>query len=369
MPPPCRGRTLSLSVRFGHRFNNLALDIAFDAPTPGLTALFGPSGCGKSTTVMAVTGLLRPDRCRIMLDGSVLADTDAGTEIPVERRRIGMVFQDARLFPHMSVERNLRFGQRRVPAGPIDLSSVVDLLGIGHLLDRRPNSLSGGERQRVAIGRALLAQPILLAMDEPLAALDGPRKAEIIPYLVRLKTALKLPILYVTHSIEEVGSLADTLILLEAGHVAAAGPFQDIAARCDLSLAARDDAGAVLQAIVVEHDPAKGLTAIDASGVRFLVSQLDRPLGATVRVRIPAREVILARAEPGLTSVHNTLAGTVRAVKAEQGRHSALVEVAMSGRAGLLARVTLDAVQRLDLRPGQDVVLMIKSVSIELLPG
>ncbi len=360
---------MTLSVQFDHRFTNLTLNVGFEAPTPGLTALFGPSGCGKSTIVMAVTGLLRPDRCRIALDGATLADTRAGIAVPVEHRRIGMVFQDARLFPHMSVKRNLNFGQRRAPPGPIHMDDVVDLLGIGHLLDRRPNSLSGGERQRVAIGRALLAQPILLAMDEPLAALDGPRKAEIIPYLVRLKTALKLPILYVTHSIEELGSLADTLVLMEPGRVAAAGPFQEIVTRSDVSLAARDDSGAVLEARVTAHDPVRGLTTLDAGGIPFYVSLLERPVATAVRIRVPAREVILARLEPGRTSVHNVVSGLVQGITLNPERHAAVVEVALSDQTRLLARVTIDAVQRLGLTPGAEVVTMVKSVSIEVLPG
>ena len=235
------GRPMSLSVRFDHKFTNLALKIEFEAPTPGVTALFGPSGCGKSTVVMAVAGLLRPDHCRIVLDGTVLADTEAGRTLPVERRRIGMVFQDARLFPHMSVLKNLLFGSRRSGPGSIAFDDVVELLGIGHLLARRPISLSGGERQRVAIGRALLAQPTLLAMDEPLSSLDGQRKLEILPFLARLKTVLKLPILYVTHSTEELASLADTLVLLDKGQVVAAGPFEEIVTRSDVSFAKRDD--------------------------------------------------------------------------------------------------------------------------------
>ena len=280
-----------------------------------------------------------------------------------------MVFQDARLFPHMSVLRNLHFGQRRAPAGPIQLDDVVDLLGIGHLLDRRPNSLSGGERQRVAIGRALLAQPILLAMDEPLASLDGPRKAEIIPYLARLKTALKLPILYVTHSTEELASLTDTLVLLEKGQVTAAGLFQEIATRSDLPFAARDDAGAVLTTTVLAHDPARQLTSLQAGSALFWVSLLDRGIGSQLRIRIPAREVIVALADPGPTSVHNVIPGRVRAVTLDQHSHAALVEIALPDQAGLLARVTIDAVDQLGLVVGKDVVAMIKSVSIEVLPG
>jgi molybdate transport system ATP-binding protein len=360
---------MSLSVQFEHQFPNLKLNIAFDAPTPGLTALFGPSGCGKSTIVMAVAGLLRPDQRRIVLDGTVLADTRVGIDVPVERRRIGMVFQDARLFPHMSVKRNLHFGQRRAPPGPIRLDDVVDLLGIGHLLERRPKSLSGGERQRVAIGRALLAQPILLAMDEPLASLDGPRKAEIIPYLARLKTALKLPILYVTHSTEELASLTDTLVLLNRGEVAAAGPFQEIAARSDLPFASRDDSGAVLMTTVLDHDPLRQLTRLRTGNVTLLVSLLDRNPGSSVRVRVPAREVVLAPMAPGPTSIHNVVQGQVRAVTLDQDGRAALVEVALPDQAGLLARISIDSVEGLRLAVGEPVVAMIKSESVEVMPG
>jgi molybdate transport system ATP-binding protein len=359
---------MSLSVSFRHRFTNLELQIEFEAPTPGVVAFFGPSGCGKSTIVMAAAGLLQPDSCRIDLDGTTLADSANGVSLPPEKRRIGLVFQDARLFPHMSVRSNLRFGMRRAPPGPIRLGDVVDLLGIGRLLDRRPRTLSGGERQRVAIGRALLAQPKLLAMDEPLASLDGPRKAEILPFLARLKTALALPILYVTHSPDELASLADTLILLDAGRVIAAGPLAQIVTRTDLPLANRDDAGAVLTARVVAHDVNRQLTALQAGGTRLWVPLIEREAGATLRVRVPAREVILASEQPSLTSAHNAIAGRVRWIRHEPARHETLVEVALDD-GSLLARVTPDAIELLGLAPGREVMALIKSVSIEILPS
>jgi molybdate transport system ATP-binding protein len=318
---------------------------------------------------MAVAGLLKPDNCRIAVEGTVLADTGAGIWYPPERRRIGMVFQDARLFPHMSVLRNLNYGARRAPSGPIRADDVIDLLGIGHLLKRRPHSLSGGERQRVAIGRALLAQPTLLAMDEPLASLDMPRKAEILPFLARLKTALKIPILYVTHSTEELASLADTLVLLNVGHVIAAGPLEEIIARSDLPLATRDDSGSVLTANVVEHDKTRQLTALQAGNIRLWVSLLDRELGAQVRVRVPAREVILAAADPGPTSVHNVIVGPVRAITQDESKNTALVEVGLGGNAPLLARVTRDAIERVGLAVGRNAAALVKSMSVEILPG
>jgi len=253
-----------------------------------------------------------------------------------------MVFQDARLFPHMSVSRNLNYGARRAPPGPIRSDDVIDLLGIGHLLKRRPHSLSGGERQRVAIGRALLAQPTLLAMDEPLASLDAPRKAEILPFLARLKTALKLPILYVTHSTEELASLADTLVLLNAGHVTAAGPLEEIITRSDLPFAMRDDSGSV-----------------------FTRPRVRCP-GASSRA---AREVVLAAADPGPTSAHNVIVGPVRAIAQDESKNMALVEVGLGGNATLLARVTRDAIERVGLAVGRDAAALVKSMSVEILPS
>lgn len=357
---------MSLSLRLRHRFPALGLDVAFEVPTPGVTVLFGPSGAGKSSTIAAVAGLLHPDETRIEFDGQVLADTAAGLWLPPERRRIGVVFQDPRLFPHMTVATNLRFGLRRAPPGPIRFQEVVDLLGIGHLLARRPHTLSGGERQRVAIGRALLAQPRLLLMDEPLANLDAARKAEIMPFLTRLKTALDLPILYVTHALDEVTQLADSLVLIEAGRTLAHGALSEIATRGDLPLARRDDAGAVLLCRVHAHDAPRQLTALEAGGAMFLVPLLDRPLQSGLRIRIPAREVILAGQPPAAISVQNIVHGVVRCITGDTAHHSALVEIALPDGA-LLSRVTPDAVARLALAPGAPVLALIKSTAIEVL--
>jgi len=357
---------MSLIIRFRHAFADLTLDVDLEAPTPGTTVLFGRSGSGKSTIVAAVAGLLRPADCRIAIDDVTLVDTATGRFMPPEHRRIGLVFQDARLFPHMTVTTNLRYGMRRAPAGLIGFDDVVDLLGIAPLLDRRPHSLSGGEKSRVAIGRALLSQPRLLAMDEPLASLDAQHKAEIVPYLARLKHALRLPILYVTHALDEVVRLADTLALVRAGRVLAAGPLEQIVARGDLPLAARDDAAAVLSAQVVAHEPARQLTELRAGGRSLLVPLLDNAPGSAVRVRIPAREVILAATTPQGISVHNVIAGTVHGIVQDIGRHAAMVEVSLDG-AGLLARVTPDAVARLGLSPGTPVLALVKSMAIEVL--
>src|SRR5215472_12637886 len=271
---------MSLSILLRHRFPSVQIDVAFEVPSPGVTVLFGPSGGGKTTIISAAAGLLRPDECRIVVDDSVLADTAAGVWLPPEQRRMGLVFQDARLFPHMSVATNLRFGMRRAEPGPVQFDEVVALLDIGALLTRRPHTLSGGERQRVAIGRALLAQPHLLLMDEPLASLDAARKDEIMPYLIRLKQALKLPIIYVTHALDEVSRLGDSLVLVEAGRVVGYGALPEIAARADLPQAQRDDAGALLLCHVVEHDSARDLSRLEGGGAMFWVPLLDAPLGA-----------------------------------------------------------------------------------------
>jgi len=357
---------MSLHVLLRHRFPSIRMDVEFEVRTPGVTALFGPSGSGKSTIINAAAGLLRPDECRIVIDGQVLGDTASGIWLPPERRRLGLVFQESRLFPHMSVATNLRFGLRRAGKGPIRFEEIVELLGIGALLARRPHTLSGGERQRVAIGRALLAQPHLLLMDEPLASLDAARKAEIMPYLTRLKTALALPILYVTHAFDEVAQLADSIVLLDSGRLVACGPLSDIAARGDLPLAQRDDAGALLLCRVVEHDAPRELTRLEGGGATLWVPLLDRTLGTDVRVRIPAREVILAGKPPEAISLHNVVPGEVRRIAGDPARRSVLVEIVLA-EAALISRVTPDAIVRLGLAPGRPVLALIKSTSIEVI--
>ncbi|MGV6875698.1 molybdenum ABC transporter ATP-binding protein [Pseudochelatococcus sp. B33] len=354
----------TLDVRLRHRFPGFSADIRFSAPSPGVTALFGPSGCGKSTTLMAIAGLLKADEARVTLDGVSLSD------LPPAKRRIGVVFQDGRLFPHLSVDGNLRYGLRRAPPGPIAFDRTVDLLGIGHLLARRPATLSGGERQRVAIGRALLSQPRLLVMDEPLAALDGARKAEILPFLMRLRDGLQLPILYVSHAIEEVAKLADTLVLLEAGTVVAAGPVGEIAARADLPFASGGNAGAIITTVVAGHDEARGLTLLvaggDPDGPRLLVPRTDIAVGSRVRVRIPASDVVLGTHAPQGISANNALPGEVRATRQTPDGRLALVEVGI-GRDRLLSQLTPDSVSHLGIVPGKRVHAIFKSIAVQVL--
>ncbi|HET9018237.1 MAG TPA: molybdenum ABC transporter ATP-binding protein [Acetobacteraceae bacterium] len=363
---------MSVSLTLRHRLAAGTLEVAFDAPAAGVTALFGPSGAGKSTVLAAVAGLLRPGFCRLTLDGTTIADTASGLWTPPERRRIGLVFQDAMLFPHMNVAANLRYGMRRAAQGKIGFDDVVALLDLARLLDRRPHTLSGGERQRVAIGRALLAQPRLLLLDEPLASLDAARKAEILPFLARLKTALALPMLYVTHALEEVARLADHLVLLRDLRILGSGPVEEMAARADLPLASRDDAGAMLSLRVAAHDPARRLTLLERGAFSLLVPLQSAATGTALRARIPAREVILARQDAAVLrdalSLHNILPARVRQI-AEDARHGAAMVSLDADGVPLLSRITPDAVARLGLAPGAEVLALVKSMSVEVLDG
>jgi molybdate transport system ATP-binding protein len=300
----------------------------------------------------------------VALDGTMLLDTAASRMVPPEKRRCGVVFQDSRLFPHLSVETNLRYGLRRAPRdaeGP-GMEEVVALLGIAPLLQRRPAALSGGERQRVALGRALLSRPRILLMDEPLASLDAPRRAEVLPFLARVRERFRLPILYVTHALDEVDRLADHLVLMEAGRVLAAGPLEDLSARTDLPLlAARRDAGAVLACTLLDHDPARGLSRLGFAGGDLRVPLREEPVGTPLRMRVRARDVSVATAEPGGLSVQNILPATLESIE-PAAAHEAMLRLRIGG-AVLLSRVTADAVARLALQPGQPLWALVKSAA------
>jgi molybdate transport system ATP-binding protein len=342
-----------------------ALDVAFAVPAAGVTALFGPSGCGKTTILAAVAGLLRPDHGRVALDGDVLLDTDRGIALPPERRRCGVVFQDARLFPHLSVAANLRYGLKRAPAGVPGpaLAEVVALLGIGHLLARRPAALSGGERQRVALGRALLSRPRLLLMDEPLASLDAARREEVLPFLARLRDVSGLPILYVTHALDEVDALADQLVLLQAGRVVAAGPAETLAARTDLpALAARRDAGVLVPCTVLGTEG--GLATLGFDGGALVTTARPGPPGTRLRVRLRARDIAIATIEPRGLSTRNILPVTVAGIDEAPEPGEAFVRLA-AGPTVLIARVTRDSVAELGLRGGLAAWALIKAVTFD----
>ena len=354
---------MTVSVDISHRLGSFMLEARFDS-AGRLTALFGPSGSGKTSLINIVAGLVRPHKGQVAVDGRVLVDTEKGVFVPMHKRRIGMVFQDARLFPHMSVAHNLRYGRWFAPPAEryAQIAAVVDLLGIGHLLERRPARLSGGEKQRVAIGRALLASPRLLLMDEPLAALDDARKAEILPYIERLRDETKIPIVYVSHSVAEVARLASDVAVLTDGRIAAFGPATEIMQRLDILPAdARGEGGALLETAVAHHDERFGMTVLASPAGEIRVPRLDLAAGAPVRLRIRARDVIVATERPRGLSALNVLAGRVTALDPGEG---ATVGVRMDcNGVPVLARITEQSRQALALRPGLEVFAVVKAVS------
>jgi molybdate transport system ATP-binding protein len=338
------------------------LEATFAAATPGVIALFGRSGSGKTTLVNLISGLLRADRAEIRCDGEVLADTRAGTAVPVERRRIGYVFQDARLFPHLSVAGNLRYGEKRArwPA-VIGFEEVVGLLGLDALLARKPRELSGGERARVALGRALLSQPRLLLLDEPLASLDLARREEVLPYLEALRDRLAIPMIYVSHQFEEVLRLASYLVVLEGGRVCTHGSVGEVSLRAEFhAVAGPDLTGAVLEGIVTAVDAANGSADLRVGAGTLRVSLKGTALGARVRLQVLARDVILATQPVAGLSVRNALPGTVRSVTLDA--EGALVSVDVGGVA-VLARITPEALRALDLKPGDAAWALFKVIS------
>lgn len=356
---------MMLDVDVKRRLGTFQLDARFTAGS-GLIALFGRSGSGKTSLVNIIAGLLRPDRGRVTVGGVTLVDCDRGIFVPRDKRRLGYVFQEGRLFPHLTVRQNLLYGRWFAPRAERreSLDHVLRLLGIEGLLDRRPARLSGGEKQRVAIGRALLASPRLLLMDEPLASLDEARKAEILPYIERLRDESDVPIVYVSHSVAEVARLASSIVLLSDGAVAAAGPAAEIMQRLDLfPLTGRAEAGAIIEATVEGHDPAFGLTVLRSRAGLWRLPRLDLAPGARLRLRVRARDVLLATAAPGHLSALNVVEGVVTELSEPAGP---IVDVRLdcNGEA-LLARVTRSSADRLALRPGARVHAIVKSVSFD----
>jgi molybdate transport system ATP-binding protein len=328
--------------------------------------LFGSSGAGKSATLSAIAGALKPDSGRIAIAGRVLYDKAACVDLAPERRGIGWVFQDARLFPHLSVERNLRYGmvRRRERPARIPFDAVVEVLGIERLLQRRPRDLSGGEAQRAALGRALLAQPELLLMDEPLAALDTARKNEILAFIETAQRTFAIPTFYVTHSMAETVRLADRLVVFDQGRVLAEGPLAEIMARTDLpALSERADAATLIEGVVAAHDADRGLTLVQAGEAVWTCQRLPKPVGAAVRLVVPAREVMLAVAEPYGLSARNVLPARIETLTPRQDG-TVMARLNVAGRP-VLSALTLDAVKTLALRPDASVWAVIKSVALE----
>ncbi|MGO7368835.1 molybdenum ABC transporter ATP-binding protein [Rhizobium ruizarguesonis] len=354
---------MTLIVEAKQRLGAFSLDAAFTSER-GVTALFGRSGSGKTSMIRIIAGLAHPDEGRVVLDGEVLTETETGIFVPKHRRRFGYVFQEARLFPHLSIRANLSYGRwfAARPEHGESFDRIVDLLGIETLLERSPSKLSGGEKQRVAIGRALLSSPRLLLMDEPLAALDDARKAEILPYLQRLRDETDIPIVYVSHSIAEVARLANQVVIMRDGKVEATGPAIDILSRPSTA-SDRREAGAVLEGTVESFDARHRLSTVALKSCRLHIPGAALAPGKSVRIRIPSRDVMLATARPeGLSALNILEARIVGMSSTEDGT----VEIRLDcGGDIILSRITTLSCERLDLRPGRAVFAVIKTVALE----
>ena len=354
-----------IEVSAYQKFGGFTLDASF-AAEGRFIALFGHSGSGKTTLLNVVAGLLRPQRGRVVIDGATLFDADRRIFLPPYRRQLGAVFQEGRLFPHLSVRQNLLYGAwfARLSGKDAKLARVADLLGIEPLLGRYPNRLSGGEKQRVAIGRAILASPKLLLMDEPLASLDDPRKQEIMPYLERLRDEARIPIIYVSHSVAEVARLSDTLVILAGGKVRAAGSTIELMQRLDLlPVVDGGEQGAVIDAVVKSHDDEYRLTALASRAGQWKVPRLDVPPGKRVRMQIKARDVMIALRQPDDMSALNVIPAVVAEIGPLNGPS---VEIKLDcGGDALVARLTRYSVERLSLRTGTAVFAIVKSVSFD----
>lgn len=341
------------------------LDAAFNSDG-GVTALFGASGSGKTSVIRLLTGLSRPDEGRIIFDDDVIVDTERGIFLPKHKRRFGVVFQDDRLFPHLSVRQNLNYGRWFVPKAKRDdsFASIVDLLGLGFLLERRPGNLSGGEKQRVAIGRALLSSPRLLLMDEPLAALDETRKAEILPYLEALRDKMNIPIIYVSHSVNEVARLADKVIVMDNGSVAMAGAVTDVLNQPSMSLGhSRKEAGTLIEGKVIHHDTTHRLTTIGFESSKFFVSGPEVAEGKTVRMYVLAKDVMLSTVYPQSVSALNILEGKIAAIMTN-AEGTVDIQIDCQGTA-LLSRITTLSRDRMALQDGMTVYAIVKTVALE----
>lgn len=354
-----------IEARIRKRLGAFTLDVDLELPARGITVLFGRSGAGKSSVIQAIAGAIRPDGGRIALADRTFFDAALKVDMPVHRRHVGFVFQDSRLFPHLSVRGNLTYGYRRKSGDHlIGFEDAVALLGISDLLDRRPHKLSGGERQRVAIGRALLAQPSLLLMDEPLSSLDPPRKSELLPYIEGLRDELRLPIIYVSHAIDEVVRLADHLVIMDAGRVLKSGPLLDVVSDGDVGpLIGRFEAGSVISCTVQRHDGDAGLSTLAFEGGELRVPLVMLAPGTALRVRIRSRDVAIALSRLEGVSITNQIRGTLESLTPREGPY---VEAAINAGGTLLrSLITRESVERLDLVPGRDVWALIKSVAFD----
>ncbi len=353
-----------LDIQVIKQQGSFQLDVAFRTTNTGITALFGPSGAGKTSVINMVAGLTCPDRGHIVVQDRLLFDSAQRVDLPPEKRSIGYIFQDGRLFPHLTVHGNLTYGMKLTPRSQryVEFSQVVDMLGIAHLMNRRPAGLSGGEKQRVAIGRALLTSPRLLLMDEPLASLDLARKSEVMPFIAKLPATFSIPIIYVTHSVGEVMQLADNLVLLKSGKSAAAGKMIEVVQSPDFQDAiGRQEAFSIVSMIVKQHDMSASLTLLQGSTASLKVPLMNSAVGEAVRLRIRARDVAVALEPPSGTSFQNILMGNIQRLEVVD---NFLVDVSLNVGFPLLARVTIKAKNDLGLTVGQKAYALIKSMSI-----
>ncbi len=355
-----------LEVRLAKRRGEFSLDLEFSAATPGVTALFGRSGCGKSTAISLIAGLLPADAGYVRVGDDVLLDTRAGVNVDARHRRIGVVFQEARLFPHLDVRANLEYGLKRLPRTaprPIRFDDVVQLLGLDTLLARPPHELSGGEKQRVSLGRALLRQPRLLLLDEPLASLDAARREEVLPWLERLRDGFAIPIVYVSHQFDEVLRLATRVVLLEGGRAVAQGDLVTVSRDPALRAIVGPDAVGAVVSGVVEKINGGGLAQIRIGDGLLNVEHEAAAAGQRIQIQVLARDVMLATEPPRGLSVRNAVAARVVSITADVGR-AVLVELDIGREATLLARITAGAAQELSLAPGMQVWALMKTVSL-----
>ena len=353
-----------ISVRYRLQRSGFSLDVDADIPMRGITGVFGESGAGKTALLRCIAGLERGASGRLVIADEVWQDDRVSR--PVHDREIGYVFQEPRLFAHLSVRQNIEYGQRRGRREDVGFDEAVELLGLRDLLERRVDTLSGGEAQRVAIARALLRSPRVMLMDEPIAALDRARRDEILPFLDRLHSALSIPVIYVSHSIEEVIRLCDYLLVMERGRIIAAGDIQEVLLRADLPLLGGEEAGAIIQASVIECDAGDGLTKIAFDGIEMWVPGIYET-GAQLRLRVRANDVSLSREDTGASTVLNVLPATIESIR-DDGESCALIRLAV-GTGRLLARVTRRSRNALDLEPGDRVLAQIKSVAVKNAPA
>jgi molybdate transport system ATP-binding protein len=353
---------MSIEARFKLDKGDFSLDVDLNIPARGITSLLGPSGCGKTTLLRAIAGLEQCQNGYLKVAGRVWQDSDLF--VPPHQRPVGYVFQESSLFAHINVLGNIEYGYKRLAKAErkISLDKAIELSGVGHLLQRKPDTLSGGERQRVAIARALAVSPGVLLMDEPLAALDPARKQEILPYLESMHDELDIPVLYVSHSTDEVARLADHLVLLEEGRIIASGATGEMLTRLDLPLAQGEDAEALIKAVVAGHDDEYALTYLDFAGGRFTVSQKPLEIGKPVRLRVVARDVSLTLEHQAGTSILNIFPVIIDEITAV-GSSQFTVRLLADG-VPLLSRVTRKSAALLGLEKGKKVYAQAKSVAL-----